>query len=134
MSKINCSLIKDLLPLYIDDLCSKESTEIVSNHLEICEECSKEYETLKAEPEVKLQQDNSQELIKKVSKRFGKDKKKAVLKAVSIILAVIMLCGVFAFFKLPLYMAQKDFQNSGVCYPNNYEEWEICNNEKKNCI
>lgn len=132
MSKINCSLIKDLLPLYIDELCSKESTEVIKNHLEVCEECNKEYETLKKEPKIKPQQDNSQELIKKVNKRFGKEKKKAVLKTLSVILVVLILVGVFAFLKLPLYMAQNDFLTSGVCYPNNYEEWEICDNKKNN--
>ena len=53
MSKINCSLIKDLLPLYIDELCSNESTEIIKNHLEVCEECNKEYSQLKKEPILK---------------------------------------------------------------------------------
>ncbi len=133
MSKINCSLIKDLLPLYIDDLCSKETTEIVGNHLEICEECNKEYETLKkTEPKVKPQEDNSQELIKKVNKKFGKDKKWAVIKTISVILAVIIIAGIIAFFKVPLYIAQDDFRNTGISYPDNYEEWEICNNTKKN--
>ena len=133
MSKINCSLIKDLLPLYIDDLCSKETTEIVGNHLEICEDCNKEYETLKTEPKVKPQQDNSQELIKKVNKKFGKDKKWAVIKTVSIILVVIILISIVAFLKVPLYLAQNYFVNenffSMAC---NYEEWETHNTEKSN--
>ena len=132
MSKINCSLIKDLLPLYIDDLCSKETTEIVGNHLEICEECNKEYEALKTEPKVKPQQDNSQELIKKVNKKFGKDKKWAVIKTVSIILAVIIVVGIVAFFKAPLYIAEEQFKDSVDHYPANYETWEIGNKGKNN--
>ena len=132
MSKINCSLIKDLLPLYIDDLCSKESTEIVGNHLEICEDCNKEYETLKTEPKVKPQEDNSKELIKKVNKKFGKDKKKAIIKTISIILAIIVVAGVVAFFKVPPYIAQEAFRDTGTLYPDNYEEWEICNAAKNN--
>ena len=132
MSKINCSLIKDLLPLYIDDLCSKESTEVIKNHLEVCEECNKEHETLKSEPKIKPQQDNSQELIKKVNKRFGKEKKKAVLKTLSVILVVLILIGAFAFLKVPLYMAESDYHSSITFYPSNYEDWEICNNSKKN--
>ena len=133
MSKINCSLIKDLLPLYIDDLCSKETTEIVGNHLEICEGCNKEYETLKIEPKVKPQQDNSQELIKKANKKFGKDKKWAVIKTVSIILAVIILVSIVTLLKLPLYMANKLFVNEPYLYMKcNYENWETNNAEKSN--
>ena len=132
MSKINCSLIKDLLPLYIDNLCSKETTEIVSNHLEICEDCNKEYEILKTEPKVKPQEDNSRELIKKVNKKFGRDKKRAVLKVIAIVIASVIFVGIIAFFKVPVYIAQDDFSNTRISYPDNYEEWEICNNSKKN--
>ncbi len=133
MSKINCSLIKDLLPLYIDDLCSKETTEIVSNHLEICEDCNKEYEILKTEPKVKPQEDNSQELIKKVNKKFGKDKKWAVIKTISIFLVVIIVVGGVALLKLPLYMAEKLFVNEPYYYMScNYQKWETNNTEKSN--
>ncbi|MBQ4104609.1 MAG: zf-HC2 domain-containing protein [Clostridia bacterium] len=133
MSKINCSLIKDLLPLYVDDLCSKETTEIVGNHLEICEDCNKEYETLKTEPKVKPQQDNSQELIKKVNKKFGKDKKLAVIKTISIFLVVIIVVGGVALLKLPLYMAEKLFVNEPYHYMScNYQKWETNNTEKSN--
>lgn len=42
MSKIevNCGIIKDLLPLYVDDVCSEESKEAVAVHLSECESCS----------------------------------------------------------------------------------------------
>lgn len=133
MSKINCSLIKDLLPLYIDDLCSKETTEIVSNHLEICEDCNKEYETLKTEPKVKPQQDNSQELIKKVNKKFGKDKRWAVIKTISIILVVIIVVGIIAVLKVPLYLAERSFVNKAYFNMScNYENWETHNTGKSN--
>ena len=133
MSKINCALIKDLLPLYIDDLCSKETTEIVGNHLEICEACNKEYETLKTEPKVKPQEDNSQELIKKVNKKFGRDKKWAVIKTLSIILVGIILVSIVTLLKLPLYMANKLFVNEPYHYMRcNYENWETNNAGKSN--
>lgn len=41
--KYPCDLIKDMLPLYHDDICSEESRKIVQEHLEKCENCSKEY-------------------------------------------------------------------------------------------
>ncbi len=39
--KLNCKVIEDLLPLYLDDICSEESREIVEEHLKECEECRK---------------------------------------------------------------------------------------------
>lgn len=109
MSKENCSLIKDLLPLYIDDLCSKESTEIIKNHLEACSGCKKEYEQLTNQPEIKALDDNSTELIKGVGNMFKKDKKKAIIKTVSIFLVVLVLLGVFAFLKVPLMLYKIEF-------------------------
>ena len=109
MSKENCSLIKDLLPLYIDDLCSKESTEIIKNHLNICPSCRKEYEQLTNQPEIKALNNDSTELIKGVGNMFKKDKKKAIIKTVSVFLVVLVLLGVFAFLKVPLMLYKIEF-------------------------
>lgn len=34
-----CNLIRDLIPLYIDKVCSKESEEIIQQHLDSCSDC-----------------------------------------------------------------------------------------------
>ncbi|MGN0468910.1 MAG: zf-HC2 domain-containing protein [Acutalibacteraceae bacterium] len=36
-----CEIIKDLLPLYIDNACSSSSTEMIEEHLPKCKECAK---------------------------------------------------------------------------------------------
>ncbi len=36
---MDCNVILDLLPLYVDECCSAESGRLVSAHLEICESC-----------------------------------------------------------------------------------------------
>ena len=38
--KTECEVIRDLLPLYVDEICSGQSREIVEEHLKECEECS----------------------------------------------------------------------------------------------
>ena len=40
--KTSCNVIKDLLPLYHDGVCSRESRELVEEHLKECEECRME--------------------------------------------------------------------------------------------
>jgi hypothetical protein len=40
---MNCNIIKDLLPLYIDDCCSEETRELVKEHLDSCAECNAMY-------------------------------------------------------------------------------------------
>lgn len=43
---MNCNIIKDLIPLSIDDCCSKESAALIRTHLENCKSCRELYETL----------------------------------------------------------------------------------------
>ena len=38
--KMNCNVIRDLLPLYVDHICSDESRELVDGHLTECRDCS----------------------------------------------------------------------------------------------
>lgn len=38
--KINCNIIRDLLPLYADRICSDESRDLVDEHLAECKDCS----------------------------------------------------------------------------------------------
>ena len=37
---IPCDLIVDLLPLYMNNLCSEGSEAMIAEHLEICEKCN----------------------------------------------------------------------------------------------
>ena len=39
MSRYSCNVIRDLLPLYVDDCLSEESRQIVASHLEECWDC-----------------------------------------------------------------------------------------------
>lgn len=38
---MNCNVVKDLIPLYIDRCCSEESEKIVKEHIESCDACKK---------------------------------------------------------------------------------------------
>lgn len=44
---MNCDIIKDLIPLYIDGVCSLESRYTVETHLTKCESCKALYEAMK---------------------------------------------------------------------------------------
>lgn len=47
--KTNCKIIEDLLPLYIDGVCSNESKVIVEEHLKECEACNEKLRAQKSE-------------------------------------------------------------------------------------
>lgn len=43
----NCKIVQDILPLYIDDVCSQESRSVVEAHVSGCPECSAILEKLR---------------------------------------------------------------------------------------
>lgn len=44
-----CSMVKDLLPLYVDGLTSKKTNEAIESHMEACQSCQDECRLLKAD-------------------------------------------------------------------------------------
>ena len=48
MKEISCNVIKDLMPSYIDEICSEESRSLVDEHLKNCEQCRTQFEMLKS--------------------------------------------------------------------------------------
>lgn len=46
MKYIDCNIICDLLPLYIDHACSKQSADLVKAHLQSCEKCRQTFEDM----------------------------------------------------------------------------------------
>ncbi len=46
----DCSLIRDLLPLYDDDAVSMESKEMITEHLDQCAECRSYYDHIRHIP------------------------------------------------------------------------------------
>ena len=60
MKKISCDVIKDLLPLYKDDVCSEKSKDLIEEHLPECEDCREYLDALSSElPPVTLAQDGT---------------------------------------------------------------------------
>lgn len=39
MSRISCNVIQDMIPLYVEDMCSEETKQMVQEHIEECETC-----------------------------------------------------------------------------------------------
>ena len=66
--KLNCEIIRDLLPSYIDGLTSQESNRLVEEHLESCAECREYLKEMQAD----LSSEASVEKNKKAIRPFRK--------------------------------------------------------------
>ncbi|MBU5335215.1 zf-HC2 domain-containing protein [Intestinibacter bartlettii] len=68
MSKLKCSIVEDLMPLYIEDLLSEETKKDIELHLDECEDCKEVYDELKEdvnleyEKKIDLKEDEYEEL------------------------------------------------------------------------
>lgn len=71
MSNINCNVIKDLLPSYLEDICSQETKKLVEEHLNECNAC-KGLAKMMAETELSAGKADLQEIdyMKKVKRHF----------------------------------------------------------------
>ena len=86
MNKQSCELIKDLLPLYADDVCSSESRAAVAEHIAECADCRRQLEkmncSIKADPVKDIN------TIKRIKARM------LIEKIVIILVSVIFVVGV----------------------------------------
>ena len=49
---MNCNIVKDLIPLYIDGCCSEESKEVVEKHISDCDDCKRLLEDMKSSSDI----------------------------------------------------------------------------------
>lgn len=80
MKEIKCSVIQDLLPLYIDEVVSDDTKTLVNEHLQTCEDCKKEYEQMKETLYVPIE--NKTTLFSQLNKRWNQKKRRLILGSV----------------------------------------------------
>ncbi len=93
VNKLNCGVIADLLPLYIDEACSEESKKLVEVHLEECETCREALQKMKVEIELPAETGDAQDGLRRIKKLL---KKKYILFAVTAA-AIAAVCVGFSF-------------------------------------
>ncbi|MGN0413053.1 MAG: DUF4825 domain-containing protein [Lachnospiraceae bacterium] len=96
--RIPCTMIKDIMPTYLDELTSQETNEMIEEHLKECEECSHLFADMR-EPKTDETEKNKEtaeiDFLKKNRKRS-----KRILK-ISMLIAVI---GLFIGLMAPLFV------------------------------
>ena len=108
--KIDCNVIKDLMPLYIDDYCSEESKQLIDEHLKKCENCKTTFihmtSPLPDEDQIIMESSEIQDtkVIKKGIKKFRR------LWIMSLIF-IILLSPV-------AYLSINQARGEGVCFTN----------------
>ncbi len=82
-----CDIIKDLLPLYTENMCSGDSRQAVAEHIAECESCRNELN--KINTDVAIQADSDVSMFKRIKKRARIEK--VVISIVSIVFVLSAL-------------------------------------------
>ena len=97
--KISCNIIRDLLPLYADDMVSEDSRQLVKEHLKECRECSAMLEEMKKENQTAAFKESSSDFsrrdeirpLKNIRRRI---RRKRILSVVLTAALILTACGV----------------------------------------
>ncbi|MGE7094314.1 zf-HC2 domain-containing protein [Lysinibacillus sp. NPDC048646] len=93
MKDIKCTIIQDLLPLYVDEVVSDDTKEIVEAHFQQCENCKKDFEAMKQVVYIPVEKEVS--TIKSIQRKWRS--KKLIISGTSIVLTAALLFGAFHF-------------------------------------
>ncbi len=106
---ISCEIIRDILPLYAEDVVSDATKELVAGHLCACDACTKELENLKEPARI---EEAGQELnsLNRIRRAIVLRRMLAVLAAVLLVLCTV--CSVHCYLHgiIPMSAEEVDIQ------------------------
>lgn len=102
--KLSCAVIQDLIPLYVEDMLSEESKQLVEEHLKNCEDCHELVNELQAEEYFPVEQSDqglrsTQEIFKKRKRMRG---------FIAVLITLILTTVGFAFLSAPKYLPYEE--------------------------
>ena len=98
--KKDCSIVRDLLPLYVEDMVSPDTAEFVKEHLDSCPECKNEHGQLKEPAKIPVKTD-AKPLLRIKRKLWTK---RLMTVAFTLLLVMALLLSGFAFISAPEYL------------------------------
>lgn len=89
--KISCEIIRDLLPLYHDGVCSSESKQLIEEHLAVCRDCQEKSDMENARLELSRTEQDDDTSLKALAYAWKKGKTKALIKGIAIALSSVIV-------------------------------------------
>lgn len=88
--KNECSIVQDIMPLYVEEMVSDDTVSFVREHLKDCPRCRAELEKLQKPVEVQLKPDINAAPLKRLKKALLMKKLQTILCTVAILLALML--------------------------------------------
>lgn len=124
---LECEMVRDLLPNYIEELTSEKTNKVIEEHLENCKDCRKVYQSMKVDLNIKENEDIRNKTKVKIFRKINKRIK--ILETIIITIIVIYL-GIYT---KNLIILNKMVDLSESNNFNNYYQKSIITNEKYSC-
>ena len=101
----DCGIVRDLMPLVIDDVAGSESREFVETHLTGCEECKKLYQEMKTDLPAETEKEKGaiQKAFSAAAEKLKKKRRIRTLKHVLLgvlIASLVFGAGIFGYVRL----------------------------------
>ena len=107
--KISCNIIRDLLPLYAENLASEDTRMLVDNHLCVCTDCANFLNQIKQDTPVPMETET--ETLNKVKKTIIRRRALSIMASVFTLITLASMVFTFLFtpFQLTKEQALDDF-------------------------
>lgn len=99
-----CNIVRDILPLYAENMVSSDTSDFVEEHLAKCAECRAEYSKMK-EPE-QLAEENDPAPLAELSRRLKIKRIQTIVMTAVFVIAILV--SVFAVLDAPEYLPYSD--------------------------
>lgn len=123
MNKINCNVIGDLLPLYVDGAVSEDTKKLVEEHLVECADCKKAAEDMEKELVLPVHETVAAaetSFLQKMKKIWKKGRMRTAV--ISVAVTAVVILGSYMALTFPQWMIPYEPENFSVAV----EDGQVC--------
>lgn len=109
----NCKIVQDLLPTYIENLTSEETSSFVEEHLNTCQSCKEIFEDMKEL--IEKEDIQNTEIVKNIKKYKTRI---TLIKLTLVIIIISLISAIFGYVGYRFYIVKKAYEKN-----TNYEAY-----------
>ncbi|MGV2940576.1 zf-HC2 domain-containing protein [Mesobacillus sp. LC4] len=102
--KISCNMIRDILPLYVEDMASQDTRDLVEEHIASCENCKKRLKEMRTFEEPPVDTDIAP--LRNIQNTLRKKKLQTII--LSVMVTLVFAVVTIAYLTTPAYISYNE--------------------------
>lgn len=102
--KISCNMIRDILPLYVEDMASQDTRDLVEEHIASCENCKKRLEEMRTFEEPPVDTDIAP--LRNIQNTLRKKQLQTII--LSVMITLVFAVVTIAYLTTPAYISYNE--------------------------